>query len=151
MVTDLPADWKPEPFKGQTIDLGVPEAHAWAEREVVRLVNDYHLDMLEHDGYLVAQGCDRDDHPHARPDRAHMQIQKAGSSFFVNSANSTDVSYHAVRAYYDIYAKLRESHPGILLEACNDGGRMVDFGRPHTPTISDNRHLRSPVQSPRVL
>ena len=28
MVTDLPADWKPEPFKGQTIDLGVPEAKA---------------------------------------------------------------------------------------------------------------------------
>jgi alpha-galactosidase len=46
----------------------------------------------------------------------------------VESTNSTDVSYHAVQAYYDIYSKLREKHPGILLEACNDGGRMVDFG-----------------------
>ena len=27
LVTDRPADWKPEEFKGQTIDLGVPAAH----------------------------------------------------------------------------------------------------------------------------
>jgi alpha-galactosidase len=38
------------------------------------------------------------------------------------------VSYHAVRAYYDIYKNLRKQHPGLLLEICNDGGRMVDFG-----------------------
>jgi alpha-galactosidase len=43
-------------------------------------------------------------------------------------SNSTDVSYHAVRAYYDIYQKLRREHPGLLFEICNDGGRMVDFG-----------------------
>ncbi|MGH9423027.1 MAG: alpha-galactosidase, partial [Thermoanaerobaculia bacterium] len=111
-VSDLPADWKPEPFKGQTIDIGVPAAHAYAQAEVNRLVNDYHLDMLEHDGYLVAQGCVRDDHPHAPPDRARMSIIKTQGSYFVESSNSTDVSYHAVRAYYDIYANLRKSHPG---------------------------------------
>jgi alpha-galactosidase len=33
-----------------------------------------------------------------------------------------------VRAYYDIYERLRREHPGLLLEICNDGGRMVDFG-----------------------
>ena len=27
-VSDLAADWKPQPFKGQTIDIGVPAAHA---------------------------------------------------------------------------------------------------------------------------
>jgi alpha-galactosidase len=128
LVSDLPPDWKTEEFKGQTIDIGAPEAHTWAKREVERIVADYRLDMLEHDGYLVAQGCVRDGHPHAPPDPANTRIQKWGSGFFVDSANSTDVSYHAVRAYYDIYSKLRETHPGILLEACNDGGRMVDFG-----------------------
>jgi alpha-galactosidase len=46
----------------------------------------------------------------------------------VRSSNSTDVSYHAVRAYYDIYSRLRSRHPDFLLEICNDGGRMVDFG-----------------------
>ena len=53
-------DWKPEEFKGQTIDLGVPAARDYSANEVKRIVDDYHLDMLEHDGYLVAQGCVRD-------------------------------------------------------------------------------------------
>ncbi len=128
MVTDIPADWKPEPFKGQTIDLGVPAAKQWAEREVERIVRDYRLDMLEHDGYLVAHGCDRTDHPHASPDPLNKCIYKSSGFYWVDSSNSTDVSYHAVRAYYDIYSKLRKDHPGLLFEICNDGGRMVDFG-----------------------
>lgn len=128
MVTDLPDDWKPEPFKGQTIDLGVPEAQQWAQQELERIVGDYHLDMLEHDGYLVAHGCDRTDHPHAPPDPLNKCIYKSWGSYWVDSSNSTDVSYHAVRAYYDIYSKLRRAHPGLRFEVCNDGGRMVDFG-----------------------
>jgi alpha-galactosidase len=128
MVTDIPKDWQPEPFKGQTIDLGVPEAKQWAQNEVERIVTDYHLDMLEHDGYLVAHGCDRTDHPHAPPDPLNKCIYKSWGSYWVDSSNSTDVSYHAVRAYYDIYSKLRKDHPGLLFEICADGGRMVDFG-----------------------
>jgi alpha-galactosidase len=128
MVSDIPKDWKPEPFKGQTIDLGVPEAKQWAHKEVERIVTDYHLDMLEHDGYLVAHGCSRTDHPHAAPDPLNMCIYKAWGGYWVDSSNSTDVSYHAVRAYYDIYSKMRKDHPGLLFEICNDGGRMVDFG-----------------------
>jgi alpha-galactosidase len=127
-VSDLPPDWKPEAFKGETIDIGVPEAHAYAQREVNRIVTEYRLDMLEHDGYLVAQGCVRENHPHAPPDRSRMAVVRDQGFYLVNSSNSTDVSYHAVRAYYDIYAKLRRDHPGLLLEICNDGGRMVDFG-----------------------
>jgi len=128
MVTDVPIDWQPEPFKGQTIDIGVPEAKQWAQHEVERIVNDYHLDMLEHDGYLVAHGCDRTDHPHAAPDPLNICIYKSWGAYWVDSSNSTDVSYHAVRAYYDIYSKLRKEHPGLLFEICADGGRMVDFG-----------------------
>ena len=128
MVTDIPADWQPEPFKGQTIDIGVPPAKQWAEREVERMITDYHLDMLEHDGYLVAHGCDRSDHPHAAPDPLNKCVYKNSGSYFVDSSNSTDVSYHAVRAYYDIYSQMRLKHPGLLFEICNDGGRMVDFG-----------------------
>ena len=29
MVADVPPGWKPEEFKGQTMDLGVPAAHAY--------------------------------------------------------------------------------------------------------------------------
>ena len=128
MVADVPKDWQPEPFKGQTIDLGVPEAQQWAQNEVERIVTEYHLDMLEHDGYLVAHGCDRTDHPHAPPDPLNMCIYKSSGAYWVDSSNSTDVSYHAARAYYDIYSKLRKAHPGLRFEICNDGGRMVDFG-----------------------
>jgi Melibiase/Glycosyl hydrolase family 36 C-terminal domain len=128
LVTDLPANWKPEEFKGQTIDLGVPAARAYCAKEVKRIVDDYHLDMLEHDGYLVAQGCVQDDHPHAPPDRSTMRIIHDSGFDFVLASNSTDVSYHAVRAYYSIYEQTRREHPGLLFEICNDGGRMVDFG-----------------------
>jgi hypothetical protein len=128
LVSDVPANWKPQEFKGQTIDLGVPGARAWAQRELEHIVDDYRLDMLEHDGYLVAQGCTRSDHPHAPPDPTRMCVHTSDGAVWVDSENSTDVSYHAVRAYYDVYSRLREKHPDLLLEACNDGGRMVDFG-----------------------
>jgi len=128
LVNDVGPDWKPEEFKGQTIDIGVPAARDYAAKEVKRLVGDNHLDMLEHDGYLVAQGCTRDDHPHAPPDKSTLhQTHDSGFDFSLGS-NSTDVSYHAVRSYYKIYEQLRREHPGLLLEICNDGGRMVDFG-----------------------
>jgi alpha-galactosidase len=127
LVNDLAPDWKPEEFKGQTIDLGVPAAQAYASREVKRIVEDYHLDMLEHDGYLVAESCTRSDHAHAPPDGSFTITHDAGFDFAFG-ANSTDVSYHAVRSYYSIYEKLRREHPGLLFEICNDGGRMVDFG-----------------------
>ena len=52
LIAKPPAGWKhSEPLKGITIDLGVPAAQAWAARELERVVNDYHLDMLEQDGY----------------------------------------------------------------------------------------------------
>ena len=127
LVADVPPDWKPEEFKGQTADAGDPAAHDYFRKEVKRIVEDYHLDMIEHDGYLVAQGCVRDDHPHAPPDKS-MVVKHEWGSDFVTASNSTDVSYHAVRAYYDIYEHTRREHPGLLFEICNDGGRMVDFG-----------------------
>lgn len=128
LVADVTPNWKPQDFKGQTIDLGVSAAKAYAQGEVNRLVRDYHLDMLEHDGYLVTQGCTRRDHPHAAPDPQRMSVDHYDGEDIVTSSNSTDVSYRAVRAYYDIYEELRRLHPDLLLEVCNDGGRMIDFG-----------------------
>ena len=128
LVSDTPPDWKPAQFKGVTIDLGVPAARDWATRETERLVSENHLDMLEHDGYVVAQGCDRSDHPHAPPDPAHIRRYTDEEFPWVESSNDTDVSLHATRAYYDIQSALKRAHPNLLREICNDGGRMVDFG-----------------------
>ena len=129
LIADPPADWSArEPFKGITIDIGLPAASAWAARELERIVSDYHLDMLEHDGYLVAQGSSRVDHPAAPPEPSSLRTFEDSGYLMVEGSNSTDVSYHAVRAYYEIYQQLRARHPSLLLEVCNDGGRMVDFG-----------------------
>ncbi len=84
--------------------------------------------MLEHDGYLVAQGSSRTDHPAAPPDAGTLRIYEDSGFLWVAGSNSTDVSYHATRAYYAIYEELRRRHPNLLLEVCNDGGRMIDFG-----------------------
>jgi alpha-galactosidase len=128
LITDLPQNWKAEAFKGQTVDLGVPAARDTFAREVKRIIEDYHLDMIEQDGYLVAQGCVREDHPHAPPNRSTMKSVRDGPWDFVVASNSTDVSYHAVLGYYGIYEQARREHPGVLFEICDDGGRMVDFG-----------------------
>jgi len=128
LVAAVAADWKPHEFVGRTMDLGVPAVKAYARREVNRIVTDYHLDMLEHDGYLVAKNCARTDHPHATASPPQMSMVEGSGIAMPNASNSTDVNYHAVNAYYDIYAAIRREHPELLLEICNDGGRMVDFG-----------------------
>jgi alpha-galactosidase len=128
LTTDPPPGWKTAEFKGITIDLGAPAAQAWAAREVDRIVRDYHVDMLEHDGYVVAQGCDRSTHAHAPIDAVHTKRYSDDDFLWMDGPNSTDVSLHATHAYYDIHAGLKRAHPGLMLEICNDGGRMVDFG-----------------------
>jgi alpha-galactosidase len=128
MVADVPPNWKPEPFVGRTVDLGVPAVHDYAEREVQRIVREDRLDMLEHDGYVVAKSCVRTDHPHAPGLYGSTVVQETSGVDLPVEASSTDVSYHAVRSYYDIYSQLRRAHPNLLLEICDNGGRMVDFG-----------------------
>ncbi len=128
LIADPPAGWKhSEPFKGITIDLGVPAAKVWAARELERIVGEYRLDMLEHDGYLVAQGSSREPRPDAPRDTAPMRIYE-DSGYLWAGPGSTDAGLRAARAYYEIYEQLRARHPTLLLEICNDGGRMVDFG-----------------------
>ena len=129
LVAEPPSDWKhSEPFKGVTIDLGVPAAHDWAAAELERLVSENHLDLLEHDGYLVAQGSAREHFPSAPPDAGSVRQYEDAGFQWADSSNSTDVSDHATRAYYDLMQGLRKRHSNLLLEICNDGGRMVDFG-----------------------
>ncbi len=129
LIADPPGDWKhAEPFKGITVDLGLPAVRRWASREIERIVREDHLDMLEHDGYLVAQGSARTDHPAEAADPASLRISEDSGYVWVDGSNATDVSYHATRGYYAVYEQLRRRHPALLLEICNDGGRMVDFG-----------------------
>ena len=128
LTTDPAPGWKAAEFKGITIDIGQPAARAWVSKEIDRIVRDYQLDMIKQDGYVIAQGCDRSDHPHATCDPQKVHRYLDGEFIWLDGANSTDVSYHATRAYYEMYAQLRREHSGLLLEICSDGGRMIDFG-----------------------
>jgi len=128
LTTDPPPGWHPAEFKGITIDIGQPAARAWVSKEIDRIVRDYQIDMIKQDGYVIAQGCDRSDHPHATCDPQKVHRYLDGEFIWLDGPNSTDVSYHATRAYYEMYAQLRREHPGLLLEICSDGGRMIDFG-----------------------
>ena len=98
------------PIQGHTIDLGVPAAqamgHARGQSHRARLS----VDMLEHDGYVVAQGCDRNDHPHAPIDPANTRRYTDDEFLRVDSSNSTDVSVHATRAYYAIQSGAQARH-----------------------------------------
>ncbi len=128
LVADTPAGWKPDDFVGRTTDIGLPAAKDHAQQELERMITSYKLDMLEHDGYLVGNNCSRSDHPHAPPPTDAVIVIKGSGIAMPDTSNSTDVSYHAVRSYYEIYSHLRRQHPELLFEICNDGGRMVDFG-----------------------
>jgi alpha-galactosidase len=128
LVADTPPGWKPDEFVGRTTDIGLPAAKAHAQRELERMVSSYKLDMLEHDGYVVTRNCARTDHPHSPPPPGAVVMIEGSGVAMPDTSNSTDVSYHAVRSYYDIYSHLRQQHPDLLFEICDDGGRMVDFG-----------------------
>jgi len=127
-VNDLPADWKPEEFKGQTIDIGVPAARLWAEAETKRIVEEYKTRHARTRRYLVAKGCDRSDHPHAPAHPANTVVQSLSPWTWTKSSNSTDVSYHATNAYYSIQDKLRREHPGFCWKSATTAVALVDFG-----------------------
>ena len=57
-----------------------------------------------------------------------MRIYEESEFLWADSSNATDVSYHATRAHYELSRQLHARHPRLLLEVCNDGGRMIDFG-----------------------
>ena len=76
----------------------------------------------------MTRNCSKSDHPHAPPPSGDVATINGSGVAMPDTSNSTDVSYHAVRSYYAIYSFLRKQHPDLLLEICNDGGRMVDFG-----------------------
>jgi len=60
----------------------------------------------------------RVDHPAAPPEASSERVYEDSGYLWVDGSNSTDVSYHATGAYYQIYERLRARHPQLLLELC---------------------------------
>ena len=104
---DLPANWQPGPFYGDSACMGSPEALAWAIDKTQSMVRDYHIDYLKTDVNPMINDCDRTDHRH-----------KYG----------TDVSYWLALGVYKVWDQLRSVFPNIVLENCSGASHIKDFG-----------------------
>ena len=124
---DYPNAWKNSDFTGATVCLAEPKAVEWCLRDTRRAVQEYHVDLLEHDQELIVCQCERRTHGH--------------------TSSPLDVAYHAARGYYEVQDGLRASFPNLLFENCCNGGNLVDYGVLTAPTMSASRTptTRSPI------
>ena len=103
---------------GRALDLAVPEAAAWVESEIVRLIERYKLDMfrLDHNhsmGLGGARECD---------------------GFIENTL------WRYYEALYGIFDRVRARFPQVVLQNCAGGGGRLDLGilqRFHNTELSD--------------
>jgi len=129
--TDFPLDWRNSDFTGATVCLGEPKATAWCLDELRRAVEEFHVDMLEHDQVMIVDCCRRRGHRH--------------------TDSPIDVAYHAAQGYYRVQDGLRKRFPNLLLEDCCNGGNLVDYGilrRTHYVSITD---VYDPVSNRRAF
>ncbi|MHC4123968.1 MAG: alpha-galactosidase [Planctomycetota bacterium] len=106
---DMPADWtSPMAFRGEPVCLASESAVNWCIKETSRIVQEYGIDMLEHDQQILVQNCTRKNHGH--------------------TGSPGDISHRAAQGYYKVHKSLLEKFPNLLIENCMNGGRMIDFG-----------------------
>ena len=93
---------------GQTakqLDLTVPEAAAWMESEIARVIEENQLDLF------------RLDHNNR-------------TGYWYARAEQDGLRYNGIlrhyRAVYDIYARLRKRFPNVIFENCASGGSRTD-------------------------
>jgi alpha-galactosidase len=99
--------------------LGGPAGQEWAYATLDRLITDYACDWVKLDFNLdPGAGCNRTDHGHG-----------AGDGLFEH-----------YRGYYWTLQRIRERHPGVILENCSAGGLRIDLGlaqQTHFTFLSD--------------
>lgn len=123
-------DWLAVRFRdGQTstmIDMTNPEAAAWVEAQIARVIEDYGIDLFRLDYNL------------GESDLALRTVREG-------AAECSQLRYD--RAVKELYARLRARYPQVIFENCAGGGGRTDVGfvRQFTHTwVSDwNRAPRS--------
>ncbi len=106
------------------IDLTVPEAAAWAEKELTRILTDYRLDLLRVD-YNV-------------PSSAVFTFRDLGTGI---------PEFQPLRHYdavYTLYGNLKRRFPQVIFENCAGGGGRTDLGMMqafHHTWVSDCQKL----------
>lgn len=88
------------------LDLSKPEVAAWVEAEIERVISDYGIDLFRLDYNLYpAQGG-----THTRLGLPEQTI------------------WRHYEAMYGIWERVRQRHPGLILENCAGGGGRTDLG-----------------------
>lgn len=93
---------------GGYLDMTQPEAAAWAERELTRIITEYKMDLLRVD-YNVSN-------------RNYFAIRDAVPG------HRECLSLRHFDAVYKMYQKLKRKFPNVIFENCAGGGGRTDLG-----------------------
>ena len=127
--------------RGGYIDFTNPEAAAWCESELARIITDYKLDLLRVD-YNV------------------------GSSEYFSMSETPDGKQECIclrhfEAVYKMYNNLKKRFPDVIFENCAGGGGRTDWGQmknfnhtwvsdwqkaPHSVTITNGMTIALPPE-----
>lgn len=105
------------------LDFTNPEAAAWAENELARIITEYRLDLLRVD-YNV-------------PASDYFAMRRSGSS-------RECASVRHFQAVYAMYRRLKARFPHVIFENCAGGGGRTDLGMMrafHHTWVSDCQEL----------
>jgi alpha-galactosidase len=93
-------------FGAAPLCLGHQPCREWLIGEIVRIIDEYHLDYIVHDGEDMVKLCTKTTHTH-----------EPGDSNYANSVRGLDV----------VIQTLRELRPNVVWENCEDGGCMLTY------------------------
>jgi len=103
---------------GRQLDLSNPDAAAWIESEIVRIIQKYDLDMF------------RIDYNHS--------VEEGGNRLRDGFIENTQ--WRHVEALYGIFDRVHARFPMVILQNCAGGGGRLDYGimrRFHNSEVSD--------------
>jgi alpha-galactosidase len=108
---------------GRQLDFSNPAVAAWAESEIIRIIQKYDLDMFRID--------------------YNTTVEEGGNR--VRDGFLENTQWRHVEALYSIFDHVRERCPKVILQNCAGGGGRLDYGilrRFHNTELSD--WLRAP-------
>jgi alpha-galactosidase len=93
-------------FGAAPICLGHRPCRDWLIGEIIRMIDEYHLDYIVHDGEDMVKKCHKQTHTHT-----------PGNSNYANSTEGLDIVIETVR----------QARPQVIWENCEDGGCMLTY------------------------
>lgn len=105
-------EWRPFDIKGNQssclIDFTIPEAAAWAEAELARIIEEYKLDLLRVDYNIHTNH--------------YFALRDTGSGV------RECITLRHFQAVYQMYRNLKKRFPHVIFENCAGGGARTDLG-----------------------